>query len=101
MLIQKYINRYTIIIIIVMAALLSIGNYFKRGLQGKWKSAVDGLGDQYDPRFGCTLISHGLTSNAKTTIVALGDAATGWWSSREDISNVTETRNGYMVTGSY
>ena len=25
-------------------------HYFKRGLQGRWKGAMEELGDQYDPR---------------------------------------------------
>ena len=36
-----------IIMIIVMAALLSIQVYLKRGVQGRLRSAADDVGDQY------------------------------------------------------
>ena len=41
--------EYAILIIIVMAALLSIQVYVKRGVQGRFKSAADDIGDQFSP----------------------------------------------------
>ena len=41
--------EYVILIVIVIAALLTMQMYMKRGVQGRWKSAADELGDQYDP----------------------------------------------------
>ena len=41
--------EYAILIIVVMAALLSIQVYVKRGIQGRFKSAADDIGDQYSP----------------------------------------------------
>ena len=39
--------EYAILIIIIMAALLSIQTYIKRGIQGRLKSATDDIGDQF------------------------------------------------------
>lgn len=39
--------EYAVLIIIVIAALLSIQVYIKRGLQGKMKQTTDDIGDQY------------------------------------------------------
>lgn len=52
-----YLNRqrgqstleYAILIIIIIAALLTIQNYIKRGVQGRLKSASDDIGDQFSP----------------------------------------------------
>ncbi len=93
--------EYTVLMIIVAAALLTIGNYFKRGMQGKWKSTVDGMGDQYDPRFSNVHIEHTMETVTETEIKALGDDTSGWWTFREDVTNVTETKRGNIVVGSY
>ena len=39
--------EYAILIIIIIGALLSIQVYIKRGVQGRFKSAADDIGDQY------------------------------------------------------
>lgn len=39
--------EYAILIIIIIAALLSLQAYIKRGVQGRLKSATDDIGDQY------------------------------------------------------
>jgi len=41
--------EYAILIIIIIAALLSIQVYIKRGVQGRLKSATDDIGDQFSP----------------------------------------------------
>jgi len=53
----KYLNNrkkkgqstleYAILIIIIIAALLSIQSYIKRGVQGRLKQAADDIGDQF------------------------------------------------------
>jgi hypothetical protein len=39
--------EYAVLIIIVIAALLSLQVYIKRGISGRLKSATDDIGDQY------------------------------------------------------
>ena len=39
--------EYAVLIVVVIAALLTIQNYVKRGVQGRLKSSADDIGDQY------------------------------------------------------
>ncbi len=39
--------EYAILIIVIIAALLSLQMYVKRGVQGRLKSATDDVGDQF------------------------------------------------------
>ena len=41
--------EYAILIIIIIGALLTIQQYVKRGIQGRFKSAADDIGDQFSP----------------------------------------------------
>ena len=41
--------EYTIIITIVVAAFLLMQVYYKRSIQGRWRSSADDIGDQYSP----------------------------------------------------
>ena len=41
--------EYAILIIVIIAALISIQVYIKRGVQGKLKSSADDIGDQFSP----------------------------------------------------
>ena len=50
--------EYAIIIAVVVAALLAMQVYIKRGVQGKLRSSTDDIGEQYSP---------GITTGAYTT----------------------------------
>ena len=41
--------EYAVLIVIIIAALLAMNQYIKRGLQGRLKSATDDIGDQFSP----------------------------------------------------
>jgi Flp pilus assembly pilin Flp len=41
--------EYAVLIIVIIAALIAIQTYIKRGVQGRLKSASDDIGDQYSP----------------------------------------------------
>jgi hypothetical protein len=41
--------EYAIIIAVVVGALLAMQHYVKRGVQGRYKSASDDMGEQFDP----------------------------------------------------
>lgn len=92
--------EYTILLIIVMGAFLGVRSYFKRGVQGRWKTAVDDFGDQYDPRTTNSRIRHVITSNAITTVVTI-NAINGLWTFRTDASNTLETKTGSSTVGAY
>ena len=92
--------EYIVLIIIVLGALLAISNYFKRGLQGRWKAALDDMGDQYDPRVADSSIRHTLVQSTNTSIIALNDAG-GFWTQRTDESLSTERKQGNVAVGAY
>ena len=92
--------EYLIFLIIIMGAFAATSNYIKRGLQGKWKAAVDDLGDQYDPRATNSLTNYTLTGESSTTIKTF-NAVGGIWTQRTDLSNSVEQRTGTSVVGGY
>jgi uncharacterized protein (UPF0333 family) len=53
------ILEYSVLIVVIIGALLTIQVYIKRGVQGRLKSAADDIGDQY---------SEGNTNSIQTTI---------------------------------
>ncbi len=94
--------EYIVLIIIVIGALLAMGNYFKRSLQGRWKGSLDELGDQYDPRTADSVVRHTLTQSANTIISTEKDAlSNGYWTKRKDASIITERKQGNVSVGAY
>lgn len=56
------IVEYSVILAIILAALLAMQGYIKRGMQGGYRQSVDQMGEQYAP--GDT------TSDMTTTVVS-------------------------------
>ena len=92
--------EYALLVIIVMGALIATGDYFKRGIQGRWRSAVDDLGDQYDPRYANTSINY-FTCSTSDTQVSTINANGGFWTMRKDGSVTSDSKKGYMSVDSY
>ena len=94
--------EYAILLVVVMGALLTISNYIKRGVQGRWRQSVDDVGAQYDPRAGNSLVRHTLISETNTEIRAEEDATRGGTvTKRTDTSKSTDKKEGFMSTGAY
>lgn len=85
----------TMLTIVFIAALLAMQNYFKRGIQGRMKTSVDSVGDQYDPLFTTGDVTQRLVGNTVTNI-SVQNTATGKETLRGDISTMTETRQGFF-----
>jgi hypothetical protein len=88
------------VIIIFLGALLAIQVYVKRGLMGRWKSSIDELGEQYDPRVTDTNIQHVLVQTTNTEIMTFNTLG-GYWTKRTDAASSSESKSGYMSLGSY
>ena len=88
--------EYTVFIIVIMAALLSIQIYFKRGVQGRWKANADSMGDQYDPRIAETNILFTLVTQTNTYIDA-EQVTGGVHTMRRDEAEATERKQGTMT----
>jgi len=94
------IMEYCIIIAIVIGVFVAMSTYFKRGFAGRWKDAIDNLGDQYDPLTANTKITHALHSVTTSTITAEtidGNTIT----SRSDLTDSSEIKTGYSRMGAY
>lgn len=90
--------EYSILVIVILGALISMSVYMKRGVQGRWKEAVDSLGDQYDPRLSNAEIIHSIQSETLTEI-SITDADGGFFTNRTDMSNSAETKTGFVTVG--
>ena len=78
--------EYAILIIIVIGALLTIQQYVKRGIQGRFKSAADDIGDQFSPG-NTNAIKHVDTASrtADTFGLKAGGATEGQGLSRSEL----------------
>ena len=90
--------EYTVLLIVAIGALLAISNYFKRGVQGRWKTVVDDMGDQYDPRSATGSLRHTTESNTETTIQTL-NSATGFFTHRVDQTQTVDRKTGFITVG--
>lgn len=86
--------EYVVILIIVMGALLAMQMYFKRGIQGRVKSSVDSVGEQYDPLTTEADVTQRVSGETVTTIT-VQDTGVGRQTMRSDTSVLTETKQGF------
>lgn len=96
--------EYTVLIIVVLGAFLTVQSYFKRGIQGRWKATVDEMGDQYDPRVADSSVRYTLDSTTATAIVSVNATRgiiTGLATDRRDETNSVETKTGSISAGAY
>ena len=96
------ILEYTILVVVIIAAFLSMQMYVKRGISGRWRSAVDDLGDQYDPRMMNGSIRHSICSDSNSQmIMTWGNKgnAYGYYSVRVDEQSSNETKTGSVQVG--
>ncbi len=90
--------EYVVLLIVITAVCLTMQNYIKRGFQGRWKEAVDDVGDQYDPRFSNTSVTYKMVSNSDSQIRTIQDIG-GFWTNRMDVSNSVESKTGFSESG--
>lgn len=78
--------EYGLIIAVVVAALITMQSYIKRGLQGKVKASVDDIGEQFSP---------GSTSSTYRSTVTVSSRETTNAGATNSSSNQTQntTRN--------
>jgi len=97
------ILEYTVILIIILGVLITMKDYVKRGIQGRWKSATDDFGGQYDPQYVNSNINFSTQANSISIVgVVNGQDSSGdqgQWTNRVDMSNSVETKNGFTQVG--
>lgn len=83
--------EFMVLFIVVIAAFMAMQKYIRRGVQGKWKETIDGMGKQYDPSGNLT-VSSSLSSNAETNVNIINEEG-GFRTWRTDTMNMTEDKN--------
>ncbi|MFH0940746.1 MAG: hypothetical protein V1840_02695 [Candidatus Omnitrophota bacterium] len=56
-----------VLILVIVGALIAMQVYLKRGIQGRLRSGVDSIGEQYDPQATSSSFTINHMSNATTT----------------------------------
>ncbi len=95
--------EYTVIFIIILGVMIAMKDYMKRGIQGRWKSAADDFGQQYDPQYINSNIQYSTMSNSSSIVTVENgtySGTEGQWTSRTDISNSLDTKDGFTKVGS-
>src|SRR5208283_4343123 len=95
------IFEYTVIVIIILGVMIAMKDYMKRGIQGRWKSATDDFGEQYDPQSVNSNILYATQINSQSIVTVVngsdnstGQLEQGQWTNRVDLSNSSETKTG-------
>jgi len=88
--------EYALIIAVVVAGLLLMQHYVRRGYAGRLKSASDDLGDQYDPTAYIGNFSINQQSTVRSTVI---NRATGTYHCADQISSRrgSETVTNWMA----
>ena len=85
--------EYCAVVVVIVAALMAMQAYMKRGLQGRWRDSVDQLGDQYDTSMSGST-THTLHAKTSTLVVVAGGCTMRW-----DNDDTTEKKSGSMTGG--
>jgi Flp pilus assembly pilin Flp len=82
--------EYVILIGFVVAALIAMGVYMKRGVQGKLRESTDQIGEQYSAQ-NTTSEYTTVTDMAQSETVAAGGASTTTITKNQQIKTGSET----------
>ena len=93
-------TEYMALVAIIIGVFIGVGVYFKRGVQGRWKQAIDGVGDQYDPQRTNSDVVESTQGRSQSMVTAY-PVAGGVWTMREDSSNMVETKTGASRVGAF
>lgn len=100
------ILEYTVILIVILGVLVAMKDYMKRGIQGRWKSATDDFGEQYDPTAINSDITYATLVNSQSAVTVVNGTSVvssvttpGQWTTRADYANSVETTTGNTQIG--
>ena len=86
--------EYVILIGFVVSALIAMGVYMKRGIQGKLRESTDQIGEQYSAKHTTGKYQVVTDMSQNETMVSGGETTT-------NIITNTQTKNGLMGAGQY
>jgi Flp pilus assembly pilin Flp len=78
--------EYAVLIVVIIAALIAMQTYLKRGLQGRMRQSSDQIGDQFSPGY--------TASNRVTTTYANTTEQQDAWSTTTTINNQFQNVTG-------
>jgi hypothetical protein len=79
--------EYAVLIVVIIAALIAMQVYLKRGVQGRMRESTDQIGDQYSP--GYTISNKIKRSNSNST------ERSDRWQTTTTIQNQYQNVTGY------
>ena len=83
--------EFSVLFIVLIGSLVAMRAYIQRGVQGKWKETIDGMGKQYDPQ-GELHSTQVMETNASTVMSVDTSDPAAYTTSRVDETNTEETR---------
>jgi Flp pilus assembly pilin Flp len=82
--------EYAIIIAVIVAALIAMNAYIKRGVQGRLKSATNDIGDQFSPQTAFGTSNTHMEANSDENITGGAAPTTTVNTTQDQTKNVTE-----------
>jgi Flp pilus assembly pilin Flp len=80
--------EYAILMVIIIAALLTLQTYIKRGIQGRLKSATDDIGSQYSDSTSANYYKKVTTNSLTKEVSKAGQVSTNML--RDTLTNTYE-----------
>ncbi len=78
--------EYAVLIVVIIAALIAMQVYLKRGIQGRMRESSDQIGDQFSPGY--------TTSNMTTNTYTQSHEVTDAFQTNTEIVNQWQSRSG-------
>ncbi len=98
-------SEYVMLTVVILGALVATQMYIKRAIQGRWKSTMESIGEQYDPTVMLSNIRQSLSGNSYSVIYFKPnpDDSTNrtWLTDRYDFSDTTENKTGHSTVSLY
>lgn len=92
--------EYALVIAVIVAALIAMQTYIKRGFQGKMKASVDDVGEQFSA--GASTYEYNTTSTAESDETTLSGAdVTALGGTTTSTSNSRQQRTGSEYVQTY
>lgn len=90
--------EYAVLIVVIIAALIAMQVYLKRGLQGRLRESSDQIGDQFSPGYTVSnkvMTSGSTVSESRQAGGAVTTTITNQWQNVTGAENVLSASNEY------
>ena len=89
--------EYAVLIVVIIAALIAMQVYLKRGVQGKLRESSDQIGEQFSPGYTVTNMTTHTYSRTRDTSTTVGSttAILNQFQNRYGTENVMASSNEY------